>query len=76
MFGILEEGERLPTKEEKAVFVEKMFNISMATPEMLVLYNPISVEDFEMCIEILEIMSKGAKKIIDEQIKRGGINGK
>lgn len=74
MFGILEEGERLATKEEKAIFVEKMFNISMATPEMLVLYNSISVEDFEMCIEILEIMSKGVKKIIDEQIKRGRID--
>lgn len=69
MFGILEDGERLPTKEERAKFIGKMFDISMGTPEVLFFYKPVSVEDFEMLIDILEVMSKEAKKIIDEQIK-------
>lgn len=76
MFGILEDGDRLATREEKAIFIEKMFDISMAAPEMLVLYNPVSVEDFEMCIEILQTMKTGAERIINESLKRGGVDGK
>lgn len=74
MFGVLEDGDRLATQEEKANFVEKMFDISMAAPEMLVLYNPVSVEDFEMCIEILQAMKDSAERMINGSLKRGGKN--
>lgn len=74
MLGVLEDGDRLATQEEKANFVEKMFDISMAAPEMLVLYNPVSVEDFEMCIEILQAMKDSAERMINGSLKRGGKN--
>lgn len=73
MFGILENGERLPSKEEKAAFIDKMFDISMAAPEMLVAYDPISVEDFEMCIEILQTLKNGAERIINEKLGKNKV---
>ena len=67
MFGVLEKGDRLATKEEKAIFVEKLFDISPAAAEMLILYEPVSVEDFELCIDLLQRMKQGAEKIINEK---------
>lgn len=70
MFGILENGDRLATKEEKAIFVEKLFDISVVAAEMLILYEPVSVEDFELCIDLLQRMKQGAEKMINEQLKK------
>lgn len=50
-----------------------MFDISMAAPEMLVAYDPISVEDFEMCIEILQTLKNGAERIINEKLGKNKV---
>lgn len=73
MFGKLEDGDRLATREEKAIFVEKMFDISVAAAEMLILYEPVSVEDFELCVDLLQRMKQGAKKLINGQLGKNKV---
>jgi predicted DNA-binding protein len=73
MFGKLEDGDRLATREEKAIFVEKMFDISVAAAEMLILYEPVSVEDFELCVDLLQRMKQGAEKLINGQLGKNKV---
>lgn len=69
MFGILEDGERLPSKEEKAKFIKRLFDITSLAPIILITYEPISVEDFKLCIEITEKIKNNAKEKIDKELK-------
>lgn len=73
MFGKLEDGDRLATQDEKANFVEKMFDISVVAAEMLILYEPVSVEDFELCIDLLQRMKQGVEKIFNEKLGKNKV---
>lgn len=70
MFGKLEVGDKKPTKEEEEKYIQELFDISMAAPEVLIGWKPVGIEDYEFCIDFLKTMKKNTRKVVDEMLSK------
>lgn len=72
MYGKLEAGETKVTAEQAQQYIDKIFDISPITADVILTgMIPVSVEDFEFCITMAEAAKTVAKKVVggeDEHI--------
>ena len=70
MFGELEQGDTLATKEDKEKYTIELFNLTATAPFVLELYKLVSIEDYESCIDYVKTIKENIPKILGKAINK------